>query len=634
MYLNLRRGIMRLCRVIILFIVLFFTNNQSFSSGNNNSNNINKLESQVWTCSMHPQIRRNKPGKCPICSMDLIPLIESSVHNNNKQRVTLSDRAIKLAEVQTSKVIRKKAFLELMLNGKIVYDETKSANIVAHFSGRIEKLFANYTGIYVKKETHLAEIFGSDIYVDQREIFIAHNSLIKAQREKDPKIKAEIMRTYDSVMNKMRVLGFTKEQVEKIIKRGKVKDTLILYAPISGTVVKKNVVEGQHFKKGDNLFIISDLDKLWLNLDAYEQDLPFLKYGQKVEFEVKAIPGKKFESMIVFIDPVLNKNTRTSNVRVVVDNKKHLLKPEMFVQAKVFVQIGVNGVIQAETLKNKWISPMHPQIIKDHPGNCDICGMELVPAESTKYFKGSKDIGLQPLTIPASAALITGKRAVVYVEIKPSTYEARNVLIGPKVGNDYIVKSGLHEGEKVVTNGSFKIDSELQIKSGNAGMMYQFNNSESTENIKPEQSSNNIKTAQTAILDFYFDLQIMLSEDNAKDTVKTAKLFEDYLNSLNENQINKFKEKFKINITDVAEIVNKISQIKNINDIRASFFVLTKILTPYLKHLEHIINIKIYLYECSMAFNNKGAYWFQDTESIANPYFGTSMKKCGTLKSD
>ena len=627
---------MRLCRVVFMFSVFFFITNLSLSSENNYSSNINKLKTQVWTCSMHPQIRKDKPGKCPICSMDLILLTQSSTHYNSQQTVTLSDRAIKLAEIQTSKVVRKKAFLELWLNGKVAYNESKSANIAAHFSGRIEKLFANYTGMYVKKGTHLAEIFGADIYVDQREIFIAHSSLIKAQAEKDPRRKAELMKTYDSVMNKMRVLGFTKEQVDKIIARGTVKDTLILYAPISGTVVKKNIVKGQHFKKGDDLFVISDLNSLWLNLDAYEQDLPFLKYGQKIEFEVEAVPGKIFESRIVFIDPILNKNTRTSNVRIIVDNKEQLLKPEMFVQAKVFVQIGENGVIQAESLKNKWISPMHPQIVKDHPGDCDICGMELVPAESTKYFNKSKEVGLLPLTIPVSAALITGKRAVVYVEIKSSTYEARNVLLGPKVGNDYIVKSGLHEGETVITNGSFKIDSELQIKFGNAGMMSQFNNNESTENRNSEeQSSNDIKTTQRAIADYYFDIQKTLSEDDLKGTVRLAKLFNEYSKSLNKSIQDKLTKKYNLDFSTIQKTIKNISTENNLENIRESFFALTKLFNNYMKLFIHSTGIKkIYRYECPMAFNYKGAYWFQDTKETANPYFGNSMKKCGTLKSD
>jgi membrane fusion protein, copper/silver efflux system len=617
---------------IIAIALLCCINNVSFSK--NLRLNSSKSVSQLWTCAMHPQIRSDKPGKCPICSMDLTPLIHSDQNNSSIPTVSLSKRARKLAEVQTSKVVRRAAFIELNLTGKIDYDETKSANIVAHFSGRVEKLFANYTGMYVEKGTHLAEIFGPDLYINQREILIAHSSLLNAEQEKVIEVKNKLLKTYNSVMSKMRVLGFTKEQIQKVIDRGTVSDTLVLYTPISGTIINKNIVQGQYFEKGQDLFIISNLNDLWLNLDAYELDLPFLKYGQKVIFEVDAVPGKKFEGKIIFIEPILNKETRTSNVRVVIDNSERVLKPGMFVKATVSVQVGEKGIIQAESLKGKWISPMHPQIIKDKPGRCDICGMKLVPAETMGFYKEGRSNSI-PLLIPSSAPLITGKRAVVYVEITPGTYEARTVTLGPKVGNYYIVQSGLHDGEKVVTKGNFKIDSELQIKSTNAGMMSLFSDKKKVDDgsMNTEVKAVTSETEQTvftAVSNFYFDVQKTLSEDDLKYAIKSIDLFSKYLHSLSQTQIKDFESKTKVEVANLLKIISNKKSNDSISEARKNFYKLSIVMAPFMRHLEHLTGKKIYGYECSMAFDNKGAYWFQDFEEIANPYFGDAMKRCGS----
>ncbi|MCF7791070.1 MAG: efflux RND transporter periplasmic adaptor subunit [Victivallales bacterium] len=586
---------------------------------------------QIWTCSMHPQIKRDKPGKCPICSMDLIPMEKTQQKmESNRGELKLSSYAEKLSEVQTSKVMRKKVAFMLNLTGKLDYDETVSAKIVAHFNGRVEKLFANYTGLFVEKGTHLAEVFGADVYVNQQEILIAKNAYRKAQRTDNPERKRSFLKTYSSVLNKMRVLGFTKNQINKIMKRGKIKDTVVVYAPINGTILKKNIVEGQYFKKGDPFFEISDLTQLWLDLDAYEMDLPFLRYGQKVVFTVDGLPGKEFEGEIVFIEPVLDDKTRTAKARVIVDNSKKLLKPEMFAEAKVYIQLGAGGKVLSESLKGKWISPMHPQIIKDRPGKCDICGMDLIPASKLDFYKGDSGGDELPLVIPASAPLITGDRAIVYVKMQPGTYMAREVTLGPKAGNYYIVEKGLKQGEEVVTKGSFSIDSELQIKTGNAGMMSLLNVDNKEQNNA--ETSKTAKRTVTAVSNFYFDLQKLLADDNFKAAEKNAKLFKDYILSLDETEKREFNKTAKVKIAEILKTVKGLDKTVEIKSFRKGFFSLTATLSPLLKGLPSITGRKTYCYECSMAFNNKGAYWYQDEKPVANPYFGNTMKKCGNLK--
>ncbi len=163
-------------------------------------------------------------------------------------------------------------------------------------------------------------------------------------------------------------------------------------------------------------------------LDAYESDLPWLRFGQRVEFTTESYPGEIFVGQVAFIDPVLNRDTRTVKVRVNVVNDDGRLKPEMFVRATVKSQVASGGRVLDPSLAGKWISPMHPEIVKDEPGVCDICGMPLVRAETLGYVTAEPNEGAKPLVIPASAALLTGKRAIVYVQVpdaeKP-TYEGR-----------------------------------------------------------------------------------------------------------------------------------------------------------------------------------------------------------------
>jgi YHS domain-containing protein len=200
-------------------------------------------------------------------------------------------------------------------------------------------------------------------------------------------------------------------------------------------------------------------------LEAYEDDLVWVRYGQTVVFEVEAYPGTMFTGQVAFISPVLNEDTRTVDVRVIADNADGRLKPGLLVSAHVQATVAGEGRVIEPELIGKWICPMHPEVIKDGPGTCDICGMDLVPVKSLGYMDAEKG-ATPPLIIPASAPLITGKRAVVYVAEtgREGVFAGREITLGPRAGDHYIVRDGLREGEEVVVKGAFKIDSDLQIQ--------------------------------------------------------------------------------------------------------------------------------------------------------------------------
>jgi Cu(I)/Ag(I) efflux system membrane fusion protein len=261
-------------------------------------------------------------------------------------------------------------------------------------------------------------------------------------------------------------LGLKNEQVAEIERSGKPVTHLTIYSPIGGVVIEKMANEGMYVTTGTHIYTVADLSQVWVKLDAYEADLPWIRYGQQVEFTAEAYPGEVFRGWISFIAPTLDPKTRTVKVRVNVPNADRRLKPEMFVRAVVRSQVAEGGMVIDPNLADKWICPMHPSVVKTVPGACDICGMDLVKTESLGYVVAEVS-GEPPLVIPASAPLITGKRAVVYVqqpEAEHPTFNGREVVLGPRAGDCYLVKSGLKEGEEVVTHGGFKIDSALQIQ--------------------------------------------------------------------------------------------------------------------------------------------------------------------------
>ncbi|MBN1269962.1 MAG: efflux RND transporter periplasmic adaptor subunit [Kiritimatiellae bacterium] len=404
-------------------------------------------EVAFWTCSMHPQIRQPKPGQCPLCGMDLIPVrTEGEQAGGSARGLTLSPAAAKLAEIETAPAVREFVTSELRLVGKVMPDETRIRDVALLSDGVVERLHVNYAGVAVRRGEHLAEIYSPDVLTAAKELLIARDAGV-----------------VQSGRHKLQLLGVTDPQIEEILSTGKAPKTYTVYSPIDGVVTMMGGREGAWLDRGASLARIVDLSAVWVLLDAYESDMPFVRYGQQVEFTVEALPGRTFSGSVSFIPPELDEMTRTVKVRLNVPNPAGALRPGMFVRAAVRGQVTADGSVIHPELAGKWISPMHPEIVKDAPGTCDICGMPLVSAESLGLT--SETPAKPPLVIPATAPLVTGKRAVVYVAVpgKQATYEGRDIELGPRAGDHYVVMSGLSEGDLVVVSGNFKIDSAVQI---------------------------------------------------------------------------------------------------------------------------------------------------------------------------
>lgn len=641
--------------VILAFSFGIMTSGESDSSDTTVQEHAVKASAEptIWTCSMHPQIRLPKPGKCPICFMDLIPLETGSGDDElGPRQIRISETAKELAKIQSTPVRRGFAEAEIRMVGKIAYDERKVNYITAWVPGRLDRLYADFTGMTVTKGDHMVYMYSPELLAAQEELLQAKKAVNALGQTKSTILKETAEQTLVASREKLRLYGLTNEQIQEIESTGKTTTHLTINAPIGGVVVHKNAKEGMYVKTGTQIYTIVDLSKLWVYFEAYESDLPWLRYGQKVQFSSPSFPGETFHAAISFIDPVVDPKKRTIKIRAVVNNKKNLLKPDMFVSGIVKSRLDNNGKVIDKNLAGKWIGPMHPEEVKDKPGDCDICGMPLVKAEKLGYASKTNSDKEAPLLIPVSASMITGKRAVVYVEIPNEDgpiFEGREVVLGPRAGNFYIVKSGLKEGELVVVNGAFKIDSELQIQAkpsmmspdggaapvGHGNMVMPGDKSKKT--VPQKQSNKSVSSKALAALnplyERYFDIQMSLANDDFKAAVKGFKAVSVEVKKIDMTLFegDAHMEWMKISNAITKEVEKGINS-KTIEDSRSSFLLLSKSIIELEDRFGHNENKNYYLTFCPMANNNKGASWLQTVDTVYNSFYGESMLRCGEIQ--
>lgn len=584
-------------------------------------------EETIWTCSMHPQVRLPEPGQCPICGMDLIPL-NDSVSDVEERRLVMSPAERKLAEIQTTPVERKYVDAEVHLVGSLELDETRIKSISSYVPGRIDRLYVNYTGIPVQRGDHLAELYSPELLTAQQELLGAKRRVAQSSNEPSDFLRASDARALDSAREKLRLLGFGDAKIKEIEEKGKATDHMTITAPSAGIVVHKMVNEGDYVETGSPIYTVAEMDRLWVMLDAYESDLQWLHYGQPVDLQAEAYPGEHFAGTIAFIDPVLDPKTRTAQLRVNVTNPSGRLKPGMFVHATVHSRVAIGGRVMDPMLADKWISPMHPEIVRNEPGACPVCGMALVRAEELGYVTKA-DQTSRPLVVPASAVLRTGRRAVVYVEVPDAdrpTYEGREIVLGPRAGDHYIVVHGLLEGEQVVTNGNFNIDSALQIQAKPSMM------SMSPLGDPAEGDLETFRIAIEPLYALYFEIQAALANDRFADATSHSEQFRAHADGIDPSLLfgatreswQDVREQFNLGTAGLDTAIS-------IDQARSSFNVLSKGMLRMQELFGHRGPEPHYEVHCPMAFG-EGASWLQPFEETRNPFYGSSMLTCGDLK--
>ncbi len=416
----------------------------------------------IYTCPMHPQIRQPNPGNCPICGMTLVPATSSGGADLDELAVKIEPAARRLANIETLTVTREPVYTIIETIGAVAIDESRIATIPSYIDGRIEKLFADYTGVVVEKGDHLAIIYTPELYSAQ----VEYLESLKAVSGGDGSSLATVRKALEKLATNSRQrlveLGMTDEQIQDLEQSQNAKSRLTIYATSGGTVIEKMALEGKYVKAGEPIYRIADLSTIWLMLELYPEDAARIRFGQRVEAEMQSLPGEIFEGRVAFIDPTVNDKDRTVGVRVEFLNEQGLMRPGDYASARIHLPIGQRGEIYDAALAGKWISPMHPQIIQNKPGKCPICGMDLVP--TSRYGYSEKPVEHPPsLVVPRSAVLMAGSHSVVYVETEPGRFEIRVVTLGPILKDQIVIQDGLQEGEKVAVAGNFLIDSQMQL---------------------------------------------------------------------------------------------------------------------------------------------------------------------------
>ena len=274
-----------------------------------------------------PQIRQDAPGQCPICGMDLIPLKQDGQSSqSDANAINLSDEAIKLAQIQTFKVKEAVPGQSISLSGTVEPDERRSEKLTARFSGRIEKLYINFTGQKVFKRQKIAEIYSPELITAQRELQDAAQ-----YKDSQPAL-------YQAARHKLELWDLTLPQIDELETMTGTASRFPILSPVSGFVQKRSVAEGNYVKQGQSLFDITPLNRVWIMLDAYESDIHRIRKGDLVSFTVDAIPEKNFTAKVDYVDPFVDPKTRVAKVRVEFANRDLQLKPGMFVNATVKTQ--------------------------------------------------------------------------------------------------------------------------------------------------------------------------------------------------------------------------------------------------------------------------------------------------------
>jgi len=586
-------------------------------------------EATLWTCPMHPQIKLPDAGACPICGMDLVEM--TGVGDDNPRQLVMSPAAMALARIVSEPVRRKNVTRPVRMVGKVDYDETAVRTISAWVPGRIDRLYVDYTGVQVSEGDHLVWLYSPDLLTAQEELLSARARVKSTAGESSEFLASSNVEAYASAREKLLLWGLTEEQVVEIEERGTANDRVTLTSPSTGVVIDKMLDEGAYVQTGTHIYRIADLTQLWLLLDAYEQDLAWLRHGQQVVVEVAALPGETFEGSISYIDPFINEHTRTAKVRVNVDNSNGRLKPGMFVRAVASARLGMGGAVLDRQLAGKWVSPMHPEVVKDGPGQCDVCGMDLVRAEDLGLVPDAPTTTERPLVVPSSAVLVTGKRAVVYVEVpgteKP-TYEGREIVLGPRAGDEYMVLKGLEDGERVVVNGAFRIDSSMQILAKPSMMSIP-----GQQDAESGPEATMFRQALAPLYTAYIKGQTGLAGDDLDSARNALESMGKLLEGISPSALSaEDRTLWREELPLLRAAIVSAAGAESIEPLRESFESISNSMLTFVRKFGHGESSSLVEAFCPMAFDNKGASWLQVGQDVSNPYFGASMLSCGEVR--
>lgn len=444
----------------------------------------------------------------------------------------------------------------------------------------------------------MAELFSPQLIAAQEELLQTLEAARELEQNGAGVVQETTRLTVQAARDRLRLLGLAEAQVARLESRGQVDDQVTLPAPASGVVLERLAEQGDYVQTGDPIYRLADLSVLWAQLEVYESDLRWLSVGQEVHFTIPSYPGERFAGEVSFIDPTIDPRSRTASLRVEVGNPGGRLKPGMF----------LNGTVDARV---------------DAPG----------------------------LVIPASAPLVTGRRAVVYVQDRDAAqpaFEPRDVLLGARAGDWYLVEEGLEEGELVVARGAFKIDSELQIR-GRPSMMQPQGGSPPTHDHGGQgvqgghddhdagadpasPAPEEFRATLGALVRSQFELVDALAGDDAARARELALQVDDALHSVDAEALggNGARRAWNGMARTMHDALGELGRAPGLDAQRRHFETFSDALTEAVQDFGIVGAGPVYRAMCPMVQGRVG-YWLQDNERVANPYFGASMLRCGEI---
>jgi len=526
--------------------------------------------SAVYSCSMHPQVRQNQPGTCPLCGMNLVQSTSLQT-TTDPNAIQLSEDAQKLADIQTLKVIKSSPSVTLHLNGRVLADKRKTAVQTTHISGQIEQLLIGSKGQYIKAGEIIAYVYSPDLIEAQNELFEAF-----AMKEAQPEL-------FEATRKKLENWKLTSAQIDTILRLGDPIESFPLVSEWTGMILNKYVSKGSHIERGTQLYEVANLKSVWVTFDLYETDLKTVHVGDKINMEFSSYPGKIFIGQVNFINPIVDPATQVAQIRVIYTNT---LKP-------VYPGTSVKGLLNSQPKDNQKI-----------------------------------------IILPKTAVLWTGKRSIVYVKDPISnepTFHLREVTLGALNTSGYAIEKGLEVGEEVVVNGVFTLDAAAQLAGKNSMMNSPLvktpnksTGKKKTGKINPSPSvALTLKEMTTA----YLNIKNALALKNHNIIISEAALFIGQIGDQKKNSAD-------INhptLIQLNKVMQEINTTKKIDEVYGPFAEISDLFFDLLDHFK-IKNLTLFRQYCPMAFDNKGAYWLSNTQDIYNPYFGEEMRFCGEVK--
>jgi Cu(I)/Ag(I) efflux system membrane fusion protein len=373
----------------------------------------------VYFCPMHPTVQQNTPGTCPICAMALVKRAPADLNahaGSGVSAIALSPEQRVTGNVKTIRVTLDTHTGELVTTGRVTVDERRMAQVTSYSGGRIEKLFANFTGDTVRRGEAVATIYSPDLFATQQEYLLALANRERMRRTGFESARSASHDLVESSRQRLLLSGMSAGQIATLERTRKPIYATTIVSPVSGVVTQKLAVEQQYVQQGQALLEVADLSTVWVEAGVYEQQLPSVKLGDRVEITAAAIPDRTFTGKVSFILPLLEGATRTARVRIELANPGLALKPDMYVNVRM---IGAPA-------------PAH-------------------------------------IMVPASAVIDRGQSQFVWIETQPGAYEARQVTTGGRHGEAIVIASGLTAGDNIVIEGAFLLDSEAQLRGASSG---------------------------------------------------------------------------------------------------------------------------------------------------------------------